>query len=246
MDTQELLSVSEELAEVTRLLADDDVTTSLNRYVSRLVRSVPGCDAAFISAASTSGIETVAGTWQPKGSEPIQLGPIGDAFAYREPRRLTDTRSDTRWPAFSAELRDDGYHSALVLPLTGTAEPNATLTLLSTTPSEFGEASFDVVQLFAAYAGAVLDNATLYSDCRSLVDNLRSSLRTRSTIGQAQGLLMVQRDLDTTGAFDVMRQASQRHNVKLRDLAADLVAAHEDGSFDELAGRFGLLAPGAA
>lgn len=246
MDTQELLSVSEELAEVTRLLADDDVTSSLNRYVARLVRSVPGCDAAFISAAGQDGIETVAGSWQPKGTSPIELGPIGDAFAYREPRRLSDVRLDTRWPAFSAELRDDGYHSALVLPLAGTADPNATLTLLSCAPGEFGEASFDLVQLFAAYAGAVLDNATLYSDCRSLVENLRSSLRTRSTIGQAQGLLMRQRDLDASGAFDLLRQASQHHNVKLRDLAADLVTAHEDGSFDDLAGRFGLLGPGAA
>lgn len=236
MDTQELLSVSEELAEVTRLLADDDVGSSLNRYVARLVTSVPGCDAAFISAPWQTGVETVAGTWQPRGSAPIELGPIRDAFAYREPRRLSDTRSDTRWPAFSAELSTDGFHSALVLPLAGPDDPTATLTLLSRKPDQFGEASFDLVQLFAA----------LYSDCRGLVDNLRSSLRTRSTIGQAQGLLMSRRELDASGAFDLLRQTSQHHNVKLRDLAADLVAAHEDGSFNSLAGRFGLLGPGAA
>lgn len=244
MDAQQLLSVAEELAEVTRLLAADDVAATMSRYVDRIVRTVPGCEGALISAPGRGRVDTLAGTWQPQGSAPADIGPIGEALRYGEPRRLPDVRSDDRWPKFSAELDDAGFRSALVLPLTSPREDPAALTLLAAKPDEFGDASFDVVQLFAVHAGTALDNATLYSDCRDLVDQLRTSLRTRALIGQAQGLLMAADDADTDRGFALLRDASQRHNVKLRVLAEELVRAHETGEFAAVAERYGLPTPG--
>lgn len=240
MDTEDLLTVSEELAAVTRLVENDDVSTAVTRYVRRVVRVVPGCDAAFVSAAGDAVADTVAGTWTPRGSKPSELGPVGEVLTYHEPRRIGDVRIETRWPEFTAELAAAGFRSALTLALGAAGDAGAAFTLLGGEPEAFGESSFDLVRLFTVHAGVVLDNATLYRDCHALVDQLHVSLRTRSTIGQAQGLLMAGGDLDAAAAFDALRRASQQHNTKLRDLAVELVDAQASGELAGVIARYGL------
>jgi AmiR/NasT family two-component response regulator len=46
---------------------------------------------------------------------------------------------------------------------------------------------------------------------------------TRQQIGQAVGILRERYHLDPDSAFNYLRRMSQNGNVKLRDLAADLV-----------------------
>jgi AmiR/NasT family two-component response regulator len=47
-------------------------------------------------------------------------------------------------------------------------------------------------------------------------------------IEQAKGVLMAQRHIDADEAFDVLREASQRYNRKLRDIAHGIVASTQD------------------
>jgi AmiR/NasT family two-component response regulator len=49
-------------------------------------------------------------------------------------------------------------------------------------------------------------------------------MSSRATIEQAKGLLMGSEGCTADGAFDILRRASQRQNVKLRDIAEQLVA----------------------
>ena len=49
-------------------------------------------------------------------------------------------------------------------------------------------------------------------------------MRNRAVIDQAKGILMSQRRCDAAQAFDLLAEASQRSNRKLRDIAAALVA----------------------
>jgi AmiR/NasT family two-component response regulator len=48
-------------------------------------------------------------------------------------------------------------------------------------------------------------------------------MASRAVIEQAKGMLMVQHGVDADGAFDLLRQGSQRENVKLREVARRLV-----------------------
>ena len=57
------------------------------------------------------------------------------------------------------------------------------------------------------------------------LDGLRVALESRLVIGQAQGLLMARHSTSSDKAFAVLVRLSQQSNVKLRDLAAQLVAA---------------------
>jgi AmiR/NasT family two-component response regulator len=48
-------------------------------------------------------------------------------------------------------------------------------------------------------------------------------MASREIIGQAQGILMERERITADQAFDLLRQASQHLNVKLRDVAQALV-----------------------
>jgi AmiR/NasT family two-component response regulator len=54
------------------------------------------------------------------------------------------------------------------------------------------------------------------------VDGLEEALLSRDVIGQAKGILMERLHVTSDQAFDELRSASQKHNRKLRDMAAEL------------------------
>lgn len=53
---------------------------------------------------------------------------------------------------------------------------------------------------------------------------LLARLETLPTIEQAKGIVMAQSHCTSAAAFDMLRRASQRSNVPVRDLAAQIVA----------------------
>ena len=55
--------------------------------------------------------------------------------------------------------------------------------------------------------------------------DLEEALRSSRTIGAAIGILMESRKISSDEAFGVLRQTSQDQNRKLRELAAEIVAA---------------------
>ncbi|MFC4855681.1 GAF and ANTAR domain-containing protein [Actinophytocola glycyrrhizae] len=240
----DILSVASELVEMTRLVADDDFGATMARFVTRIVRTVPGCDDAIITVRSAAGVETVHSS-RDLGFDPLVPGPIVEAVTFGEPRRLDDVANDQRWPSFGTQFVNAGYRSLLCLPVSTAGENSAVLTLLSTEPDRFGEAAYDPVLLLTLHAGVTFDNASLFHDSQELVIQLRAALRTRSLVGQAQGMLMRHFGYDSDRAFELLKRTSQNNNRKLRDLAATLVDAHEDGTFEDALIELGLADRGA-
>jgi hypothetical protein len=58
----------------------------------------------------------------------------------------------------------------------------------------------------------------------SVMGRLQARLESLPTIEQAKGIIMARSGVSAEQAFDILRRASQRTNIKLRDLAADIVA----------------------
>ncbi|MFY9774201.1 MAG: ANTAR domain-containing protein [Trebonia sp.] len=58
-----------------------------------------------------------------------------------------------------------------------------------------------------------------------LTDQLRASLASRSVIDQALGVIMTQQRCTATEAFDILRSASQNRNVKVREIADQIIAS---------------------
>ncbi len=63
---------------------------------------------------------------------------------------------------------------------------------------------------------------------------LQARLRSMPVIEQAKGIIMAQCGWSEDQAFDALRRASQRENVKLRDLAAKIVAQTARSASDEM------------
>jgi AmiR/NasT family two-component response regulator len=58
---------------------------------------------------------------------------------------------------------------------------------------------------------------------RGLAEGLGEAMKSRAVIEQAKGMLMAAQGCDEDTAFDLLVKASQRENVKLRDVARRIV-----------------------
>ena len=85
-------------------------------------------------------------------------------------------------------------------------------------PAEGGNSSAEPAEALAA----------LVAKLRAELTGVRTAMRNRAVIEQAKGVLMAQRHLDADQAFDVLREASQRYNRKLRDIAAGIVESTQE------------------
>jgi len=72
-------------------------------------------------------------------------------------------------------------------------------------------------------AAALATNALLSWEPRDLADTLQTALVSRAIIDHARGVLMGRQRIDADAAFDLLRSASQRENVKVRDIAQRIV-----------------------
>ena len=55
------------------------------------------------------------------------------------------------------------------------------------------------------------------------VEHLNSALISRTVIGQAQGILMERFGIDAARVFGLLRRVSQQRNIKLQQIAAELI-----------------------
>ena len=60
------------------------------------------------------------------------------------------------------------------------------------------------------------------------IQTLRAALDTRSTIGQAIGIVMTEKSLTSEAAFAHLVEISSNTNVKIRDIAAEMVREAND------------------
>ncbi|MGH8998687.1 MAG: GAF and ANTAR domain-containing protein [Acidimicrobiia bacterium] len=227
---------SEELTEgfvqITRLLASTaGVTDTLRRIVDLAVATVDGCDMAGISLLE--GAEVTS----PAQSDPVvaevdaaqhetREGPCLDAIAKRACVYAEDLERDPRWPVFGPRAAASGLRSLLSCPLLGDGTLGA-LNLYSRFPDAFGATARGVAMLFGAQAGVALVGAQTRAGEAQRAEHLETALASREVIGQAQGILMERERITSDAAFDLLRQASNHLNEKLRDVAGRLVETGE-------------------
>jgi GAF domain-containing protein len=121
----------------------------------------------------------------------------------------TDARKDTMAAA------EHAIASRLDLPLRAGAENLGMLNLYSSSGS-FHEESQAIADLFVAHAGIALGRARKEGQ-------LHDALSSRKLIGQALGITMERYNLDEEQAFQLLVRVSQQGNVKLRDVAREIV-----------------------
>ena len=153
-------------------------------------------------------------------------GPCLDAVAHRLPSYASELGTDTRWPNFGPAAASLGMRSLLAIPMAAPGTSGA-INLYARYPDAFGVIDRARGLLLASMAGFACSAARLHEDEERRAENLHAALVTRELIGQAQGILIERERITGDQAFHILRQASQHLNVKLREVAQDLIDTGE-------------------
>lgn len=128
------------------------------------------------------------------------------------------------YPAFAAACLDHGVRSTLSLPMANGEAAIGALNLYAPVEDAFTEDDEAVGTDLAGAAAAVLANVSAYWTAFDLNYHLNEAMKTRAVIEQAKGILMAQSPtLSADDAFELLRKASQRENMKLREIARRIV-----------------------
>jgi GAF domain-containing protein len=150
-------------------------------------------------------------------------GPCLHAMRSGDRVSIDDTGDRARWPQFEAAAQARGIRSCLALPLVADEKPVGALNLYACGAAAFGPGQVRRAENLAANASGALSLMLRLASYSELTDQLRSSLTSRAVIYQALGVIMAQERCTQARAFEVLRAASQRSNVKLRDIASAIV-----------------------
>jgi GAF domain-containing protein len=156
-------------------------------------------------------------------------GPCLDAFRTRRPHRIESVTDDDRWPEFAKMAADHGIVTTLSLPLVAHDEALGALNLYARTPGVFDDPCVERVLGFAKQASIALANAQVYWDAHQLNENLQQAMKSRATIDQAVGVLLGRGGHTPEDAFQMLVNASQRENRKLREIAESIVQSAIQG-----------------
>lgn len=222
--------LSESLSTLSRfLIGDHTLDETLRRVAELTVDAIAAATLAGITLSIDGRPRTAVFTGQAaleidEAQYETGEGPGLDAFRERRVFLVDAIQEDDRWPAFRAAALAHGFHSTLSLPLVVDKQSVGAMNLYARKPRSFQPADPDTGALFASQAAIVLANSQAYWDAQSLSERLGEAMKSRAVIEQAKGILMGAQGCDEEHAFSLLVQASQRENVKLRDIAHRLVA----------------------
>ena len=150
-------------------------------------------------------------------------GPCLHALRSGQVVQIDDLAVEDRWPSFTTAAVAHGVASSLSLPLRVGDRTIGALNLYAHERAAFTGAARRHAEAFAVQCGAALTVALRQSDQAVLRRQLTEAMSARSVIDQALGILMAQQRCSAEQAFDLLRQASQHRNRKLREIAAEIV-----------------------
>ena len=185
--------------------------------------SVPGFDYIGISTIDRKGnVETKAATgdlvWDlDKLQYDLGEGPCVETLRDAQVVVAPQIRHDQRWPRFVPKAVDLGLKSQLAVKLYLDNEGTlGGLNLYSTLSEDVDPDAEPLAELFAAHAAIALGHVRER-------ENLNDALHSRKVIGQAIGLVMGRYKLNEDRAFAFLVRASSHSNIKLRDIAQEMV-----------------------
>lgn len=218
---QDLLHHSEDFTVFLR-----EFTVELSRILSTQEEPV-SCAVSLLrekragSAASSSPQAQALDEMQGRFLE----GPCLTAIHEHTITHIADTLDDPRWPDYLPVAAEHGVRSILGVPfeLGDESGAGAALNVYSARPGEFSDEIIESVRHEVHQASSALQLGVRLARHRETEENLRAAMASRTPIDLAVGLIMGQNRCTQDEAVEILKAASNHRNIKLRDLAADLV-----------------------
>ena len=215
------------------LLESDDIQEFLQDFTDLLARqlSLGGPDRWCAVSLLRDRKAATAASSSPQALALDELqnsftdGPCMTAIRADTVIRAGDLRSDGRWPEYAAAAQEQGVRAVLGLPFRLDDEAKAGLNVYSATPHDFDPSTVESIVLHVDQASSALRLAVRQALHSDTARDLRAAMKSRTVIDLAVGILMGRNRCGQEEAVEILKRASNHRNVKLRDLAAELVAS---------------------
>jgi GAF domain-containing protein len=219
------------LRELSRVALVDRTLDDVLNDITRIAASgIPGAEATSITLLRNDKAFTAAYHGEMAlAADELQYekgyGPCMDAGRGGVLLRVDDMDDEERWPDYVANVRAaTGVRSSLSVPLPYQGISIGALNNYSSKVAAFAspeslKAGLEVAEVVAV----AVANADAHWQLGEHARNMRIAMDSRAVIEQAKGVLMAQRHVDAEQAFEILREASQRYNRKLRDIAQGIV-----------------------
>ncbi|MFI5693885.1 GAF and ANTAR domain-containing protein [Kribbella sp. NPDC051586] len=215
-----LIEVMTEVAAALVLPIDLDETLVV--ITTSVAETISGIDYASISVTTHGGqIETLA----PTDALAVQAdelqyelgeGPCLQAALSDPVVEVDDVATDVRWPAYGEKAAALGIGSQMAFQFRADTHARGALNLYATQPHAIDDEGRQLSAMFAALVAVAMGWARHDQ-------TLGNALASRTTIGQAIGILMERYRLDPDRAFGFLVRTSQTGNIKLREVADRIV-----------------------
>lgn len=214
------------------LLDSEDITAFLHEFTALLAErlsedgGLTWCAVSLLRArkAGTAASSSPQAEALDELQNSFTDGPCMTAIREHTVIRVGDVREDSRWPDYHIAAAKQGVRSVLGLPFELEDDAWAGVNIYSAKPHDFGPEKIDAVQYQVDQASSALRLAVRLARHREAEKDLRAAMESRTVIDLAVGIIMGQNRCSQDDAFSVLKAASNHRNIKLRDLATDLVA----------------------
>lgn len=207
---------------------DGDLGVLLQQVCHQVLAVVPEADMASVTLVKDGIPETIACTDervfhidadQYRAGE----GPCLEAARTGKIVRVEIAQARQRWPAFAEHAIAAGAASYLAAPLVVDDRHAGSMNLYGLQDHGYRKIDGALLELYLTSVEAVLRATSRYMATRAHVEHLRAALTSRAVIDQAKGILMAARHITADQAFEVLKTQSQNENIKLHELAKQLV-----------------------
>ncbi|MFC1402087.1 MULTISPECIES: GAF and ANTAR domain-containing protein [Streptacidiphilus] len=209
------------------LHAPGSVAGTLEAVAALAHSIVPGADFAGVTVLERDGALQGRAATAPVVQELDRLqgelgeGPCLEAARETTVLRIQDMDSERRWPGFASHAKGLGIVSMISCTLAISRGPRASLNLHAARRGAFDDEAAQLAAVYADQAGLALSRALA-------VESLHRSMEGRQVIGEATGILMERHRSGSEAAFAELVGASQRLNVKLREIALQVVRTGQE------------------
>lgn len=218
------------LEDLARLLTGEtSLKSTLTRVATLAVQAIPGAEGAGLTLLEQDRPQTVIATDDfVREVDDVQYGlgegPCISAVSARRTFTSGNLGGEPMWPRFGPRVGRLGVHSALSLPLLVNDQAIGSLNVYARPHGSFDAEAVRLGEAFASPAAVSVANARALAQAERLVEQLTDALRSRAGIDQALGVVMSLTGCTPDEAFTQLREQSQARQVKLVDVARELVA----------------------
>jgi hypothetical protein len=202
-------------------LTPADLDQTLANITAAAVEVLPDVQLASVTIKHADGrLDTYAPTDQvlcdvDAAQYDLQEGPCYEAATDTVHVTAPNLASDSRFPRYAPVALEAGIRAQAGIRHFDARGSDGALNLYSRQVGAFQDLAV-LRELFAHQSALALDYARE-------VSNLKQAIESRQLIGQAVGMVMERYGMDEARSFALLSRLSQEQNVKLRDLARQMI-----------------------